>query len=131
MICSLQLVHLVEDVLRDLVRGRPERDALVLEVEQRVGAALEGALLGRLDGLEDRHVDALDRAREDVRAEVGLVLVDADPPLALLLRRVESAEAAAAGDLEHDLGALRDLVQRDLLALVLRDEVLREPDEEP
>jgi hypothetical protein len=108
----------------------PDGDALVLEVEQRVGSALVGALLDRLDGVEDRHVDALDRAREDVRAEVGLVLVDPDPPLPLLLGRVEGAEATPAGNLEDGLRALGDLVQRELLALVLRAEVLREPDED-
>ena len=43
---------------------------------------------------------------------------------ALLLGRVERAEAALAGDLEDDLRALRDLVERELLAEVLLDEVL-------
>ena len=57
-------------------------------------------------------------------AEVGLVGVDADALLALLLGRVQRAEAALAGDLEHDARALRDLVERDLLALRLVDEVL-------
>ena len=56
---------------------------------------------------------------------VGLVGVDADAPGGLLLRRVEGAEAAAAGNLEHDVGALRDLVECDVLALVLCGEVLR------
>ena len=46
---------------------------------------------------------------------------------ALLLSRVERAEAAAAGHLEDDLRAPRDLVERDLLALRLVDEVLRVP----
>ena len=43
----------------------------------------------------------------------------------LLLGRVEDAEAAAAGNLEHDVRALRDLVQRQVLARVLGGEVLR------
>ena len=46
------------------------------------------------------------------------------PTTALLLGRVERAEAALAGDLEDDLRALRDLVERELLAEVLLDEVL-------
>ena len=58
-------------------------------------------------------------------AEVALVGVDADALHALLLGRVERAEAALAGDLEDDLRALRDLVERELLALRLVDEVLR------
>ena len=81
-------------------------------------------LFAGLLGLEDRHVDLLHGARQDVPAEVRLVGVHADAPAALLLRR-EDAEAALAGDLEDDLRALRDLVQRDLLALGLIAEVLR------
>ena len=60
-----------------------------------------------------------------MRAEVGLVGVDADAPDALLLRGVERAEPAASRDLEDDDRAARDLVQRDLLALRLVREVLR------
>ena len=59
-----------------------------------------------------------------MRAEEALVGVDADPPHALGLRGVERAEAAATGDLEDDVGAGRDLVERDLLALRLGAEVL-------
>ncbi len=55
----------------------------------------------------------------------ALVGVDADAPDALLLRRVERAEAAAARDLEDDDRARGDLVERDLLALRLVLEVLR------
>src|ERR671933_2485488 len=99
-------------------------DAVVGHGVQGVGAALEGALLGRLDLLEDRHVDLLERACEDLRAEVGLVGVDADRLHALLLGGVDRPEPALPGDLEHDLRALRDLVERDLLALRLVDEVL-------
>src|SRR5215210_3780830 len=121
----LELVDLVENVLRHLVARLAERDALVLQVEDRVGPALERPLLHGLRRVVHGRVDALDRARQDVRPEVRLVAVDADAPLPLLLRGVERAEPAAAGDLEHDLRALRDLVERDLLALVLRDEVLR------
>ena len=83
------------------------------------------AVLDRLDRQEDGRVDALLRAREDVRAEERLVGVDADPPALALTGRVERAEAAAAGDLEDHVRAARDLVQRQLLALRLVVPVLR------
>ena len=57
--------------------------------------------------------------------DVALVGVDADGLDVLLLGRVERAEAALARDREDDLRALVDLVERDLLALRLVDEVLR------
>jgi hypothetical protein len=60
-----------------------------------------------------------------VVAQEALVGVDADALGALLLGRVERAEAALAGDLEDDRGAVVELVERDLLALGLVDEVLR------
>ena len=59
-----------------------------------------------------------------MRTEVGLVAVDADAPYALVLGRREGAEAAAAGHLEDDLRALGDLVERELLARRLLDELL-------
>ena len=102
-----------------------EADAAALDAGDDVGAALELAVLGALDRVEHGHVDLLQGRGEDVRAEVGLVGVDADALDALLLGRVERAEAALAGHLEDDLRALRDLVERDLLALRLVDEVLR------
>ena len=55
----------------------------------------------------------------------GLVGVDADREDALLQGGVERPQAAEAGDLEHDVGALRDVVERDLLAQRLVDEVVR------
>src|SRR4051794_4281772 len=102
-----------------------DADAIALQVGDDVGAALVGVVLGGLDRVEHRDVDLLQRARDDLRAEVGLVGVDADRLDALLLRRVDRAEAAGARDLEDDLRALGDLVERDLLALVLRGEALR------
>src|ERR687897_141323 len=126
----LDLVHPVDELLRNLRAGLADPDALVLEVEDRVGAALELPVHHRFGGQEHRLVDALDGAREDVLAETRLVAIDADPPLVALLRRVERAEAAPAGHLEDDLRALCDLVERDLLALVLRDEVLRIADQD-
>src|SRR5690349_14241706 len=124
----------VLDLLGDLVdlllvllaggRDLAEADAARLDVEHRVGAALEGAVLDGLGRVEDGHVDLLQGAGDDVVAEVALVGVDADAHDALLLGGVERAEAALAGDLEDDLRALRDLVERELLAEVLLDEVL-------
>src|SRR4051794_24030110 len=118
------LVHLVL-VLGALRGDLAQADAAGLDVEHLVRAALEGAVLGGLDRVVDGHVDLLQGAREDLRTEVALVGVDADALDALLLGGVERAEAALAGDLEDDLRALGDLVERDLLALRLVDEVLR------
>src|SRR5215212_5853939 len=123
----LDLLHHLVDLLLVLraVRGDlAEADAAGLDIEHGVRAALEGAVLDRLDRVEDGHVDLLQRAGDDVRAEVALVGVDADALHALLLGRVKRAETALAGDLEDDLRALRDLVERELLAEVLLDEVL-------
>src|SRR5215208_1822161 len=123
----LDLLHHLVDlllVLRALRGDLAEADAAGLDVEHGVRAALEGAVLDRLDRVVDGHVDLLEGARDDVRAEVALVGIDADALDVLLLRRVERAEAALAGDLEDDLRALRDLVERELLAEVLLDEVL-------
>src|SRR5262245_53137348 len=90
----LEVVDLVDDVLGNLGRDLPDGDAAVGEVEDRVLAALEGAVRDGLDGVEDRGVHPLHRAGEDVRSEVGLVAVHADPPDALVGRRVERPEAA-------------------------------------
>src|ERR671911_577962 len=43
------------------------------DVEDAVGAGLERVVLPRLDRVEDRRVDALHRAGQDVLAEEGLV----------------------------------------------------------
>src|SRR5215216_640534 len=126
-LARLDLLHHLVDlllVLRALRRDLAEADTARLDVEHGVRAALEGAVLDRLDRVVDGHVDLLEGARDDVRAEVALVGIDADALDVLLLRRVERAEAALAGDLEDDLRALRDLVERELLAEVLLDEVL-------
>src|SRR5215213_4469527 len=103
-LARLDLLHDLVDlllVLRALRGDLAEADAAGLDVEHGVRAALERAVLDRLDRVEDGHVDLLQGARDDVRAE-----------------------AALAGDLEDDLRALRDLVERELLAEVLLDEVL-------
>src|SRR4051812_1617751 len=120
----LDLVDLV-GVLLALGVHLAEAHAAVLEVEQLVRAALERAVLHRLDRVEHRDVDLLLGRGQDVAAEVALVGVHADALEALLLGGVERAETALAGNLEDDLRALGDLVEGDLLALRLVDEVLR------
>src|SRR3954471_2016773 len=112
-------------VLRAGLADLADPDAVVRDGVERVRPALVLVLLDGEDLLEDRHVDLLQRAREHLRAEVGLVGVYADCLHALLLGRVDGAEPALAGDLEDDLRALGDLVERDPLALRLVDEVLR------
>src|SRR4029079_7478707 len=111
----------------DLAQG----DAAVLQVERDVPAADQRAVLGRLDGEIDPSVHPLDRAGQDVRAEVRLVDVDAVAPDLLLLRRLERAQATGAGDREDDVRARGDLILRDRLALVLLGEGLRVADQHP
>ena len=117
----------------DLGDGRPghgrrdhaDPDRARGDVEDRVLAAVEAAVDDLLHRLEDGLVHLLQRARGDVLAEVRLVGVDADPAHVLLLRGREGAEPALARDLEDHVGAAGDLVERELLALRLVDEVLR------
>ena len=110
---------------RHLRADLAEADAVVLEAEDGVRPAGELAVQHLLDRRVDRGVDALHRARQHLRAEIRLVGVDADPPHVALLRGVEHAEPAAARDLEDDVRARGDLVQRGRLALRLVDPVLR------
>jgi hypothetical protein len=102
-----------------------EADASGLDVEHRVLAGLERPGLDLLGGVEHRDVDLLERRRHHVGVDVALVGVHADALDVLLLGGVERAESALTGDREDDLRALVDLVERDLLALRLIDEVLR------
>src|SRR3954470_7023087 len=127
-VAALDLIHDRLDLVGVLLPRRADLadpDAVVVQVGDHVGAALVAVVLDGLDRVEDRDVDLLQRARDDLRAEVGLVGVDADRLYALLLGRVDRAETARAGHLEDDLRALGDLIERDLLALVLRGEALR------
>src|SRR5262249_28946828 len=118
------LIDLLDLRLGDLRGDLADADPVVLQSEDDV-AALELAVDDELDRVVDGGVDALDRAGEDVRPEERLVGVDADPPDALLLRRVERAQAAAAGHLEDHARALLNLIEGNLLALGLVGEVLR------
>ena len=91
-----------------------------------VRAALERRLLDAdFDRLEDGDVDGFSALVRMWSPSERLVGVDADAADPFLAGGVERAETAAARDLEDDVGALRDLVERDLLALRLVDEVLR------
>src|SRR5215216_2605801 len=92
---------------------RAEADTAVPEGEAGRATGLERPARELLDGVEHGHVQPLHRARQDVPAQMGLVDIDADAPNALLLRRVEGAEATGAGHLEHDSRSLRDLAQGD------------------
>src|SRR5690349_18752789 len=65
-------------VLRADLADLADPDAVVRDGVQRVGPALVLVLLDGQDLLEDGHVDLLQRAREHLRAEVGLVGVHAD-----------------------------------------------------
>src|SRR5918912_1730259 len=116
---ALQRVHLGDVRLRHLLADLAEPEAAVLERERHVRPALELAVLRCADDADHPQVDPLHRAREDVRPEVRLVDVHADAPDLLLLRRLQRAEPARAGDVEDDLRARGDLVQRERLALVL------------
>ena len=102
-----------------------ETDTVLVEAEDAVAAALERPFCERLDRQEDRRVDALQGARQDVRAEERLVCVDTDPPHLLLTGRIERTETAPAGDLEDDPRTVRDLREGQLLALGLVVPVLR------
>ena len=124
LICSSTSFDLV-GVLAARGVGLADPDAAGLGVEDRVLAGLEAAVLDLLGGDEHGVLDLLERRGHHVIAQIALVGVDADALHALLLGGVERAEAALAGHGEDDLGALGDLVERDLLALRLVDEVLR------
>src|SRR6185436_21115376 len=100
-------------------------DAAVRDIEERVPSAAELSVENGCHRFEHRHVDLLGRAREDVRAEERPVGVDAYSPQAPVLRGLEGTEAAARGGLEHDLRAVVDLVQRELLAFRRVAELLR------
>src|SRR3954465_8282584 len=78
-LARLDLLHDLVDlllVLGALGRDLAEADAARLDVEHRVGTALERTVLDGLDRVEDGHVDLLQGARDDVRTEVALVGVD-------------------------------------------------------
>src|SRR3954453_13858168 len=88
-------VRLIDEILRHVLRDGAERHAVLGEAVRVVGAALERAVLRRLDGEEDGGLDALHGRGEHLRADRRLVGVDADAPDLLITRRLEGAETAA------------------------------------
>src|SRR5262249_17210837 len=95
---------------RHLRADLADRDAAVLQIEDEIVARRERPVLDGLDEAEHAEIDALHRARQDVRAEVRLVDVDAVTPDPGLLGRRQRAEAARARNREHDLRTGLDLV---------------------
>ena len=87
MICCFSAFISSIDLLRHLRLILPRATPSFARLKIASSPPLNVAVLDRLDRVEDRVVDALDRAGQDVRAEVGLVAVDADAPDALLLGR--------------------------------------------
>src|SRR5438105_1716141 len=131
----LDLADHVIECAGDVRRHRREAtidhvtNAVVREAEGG-NAAREAVVMLLLDGGVNRRVDALQRAgnyrlvhRLSVRG--SLVGVDADAPDALFARFGEDAVATAARDLEHDVGAFRNLVGGDARALRWVSEIVR------
>src|SRR5439155_17351989 len=119
----LDLVHRGDEPLRHGRVDPADAHAVVGERELQVAVALELAGLRRLDHVEDAEVNVLDAARQHTLGVLVLVLVDPDAPDVMLGRSGQRAETAAAGDLEQNLRALRDLVLGHRLAEVRLDEV--------
>ena len=107
--------------------GRPDLadpDTAVVDVLLQVARELAGHQV--LDRREHARVDLLlGRRQHEGRREVALVGVDADHLGLRRHTRGDHAQPASAGDLEHDLRARVDLVERKLLARGLIREVLR------
>ena len=124
-ICLMSAFDLDPDVVRYGAVDALDAGALLVDAEQEIVAAAELVVHDLADDVDDRDVDALGRRGEQLLGAdlQRLVGVDADPPVALVARRVDGAEAALARDLEDDVRALCDLLLGEALALVLRDEV--------
>ena len=88
---------------RHLRADLPQRDDTFAQPEERVAATLEPSADELLDYPVDDDVETLQGAREHMRAERGLILVDADSPDASVPCGGERAEPAATGDVEHDV----------------------------
>src|SRR6266699_3382298 len=80
--------HFGTDGRRDLRAPLAVADAVLGRAEDDVGAALQRAGLPGADRRVDRHVDLLEGAGHDVRAQVALVGVDADAEVTFPLRGV-------------------------------------------
>ncbi len=112
------------DGLWDDGAERSEPEAAVAKREGGGAAGLKPPAIELLDRGEDGDVEPLDRARQHVRAEAGLVDVDADRPDVLLPRRLEGPQAARARHLEYDTGSPGDLAEGNGLAFRRIAEVL-------
>src|SRR4051812_49774386 len=77
---GLDLVHLDDERPRDLCADLADALEAVLERAVEVPATPEGAVLDRHVEAVGRDVDLLGAGRQDVRAEVGLVGVNPNPP---------------------------------------------------
>ena len=84
---------------------------------EALDATLERIVLDVLDGIVGGNIDPLQRAGDDRLVNVFLIGVDADAPDAIFPGLGQHPVTAAAGDLEHDVRALRDLVGGDSRAL--------------
>src|SRR5262245_35624599 len=98
------LVDLGLNVGGDVDIALGEADAVVRQAEGR-DAGLEAAIVDALDRVVGRGVHTLDRAGDDRRRGRALVGVNADAVDALVLRRGQHAQAAAAGYLEDHVRA--------------------------
>ena len=132
MISSAKALTAAYQPLSALLLSEPIYQAMKVEADKigvfghgYIVARGERAVHGVLDRVEHRHVDLLLGRGEDVGAQVRLVCIDPDALKALPLGGRQRAQTASAGHLEDDLRTLRDLVQRDFLALGLVGEVLR------
>src|ERR1700730_8601123 len=118
------LQNLLHVGLRHFRADLAETDPVVRQPEDGVRPARELVVEHLLDRRVDRDVDALQRARQHLLAEIRLVCVDAYPPHVPFLRGIEHTEPAATGDLEDDVRAGGDLIQCGRFALGLVDPVL-------
>ena len=92
-------------------------DAVVLEAEH-LDAGLPGAVLGRLERIVGRDVDALQHRGQDLAGEEAvLVGVDADAELAGVGGGLQHALAGRAGGRVDDVGAAIDLRLGEFAAL--------------
>src|SRR5262245_39451240 len=109
------LLHLRGDQLAVVLVDRVADPAL--GHAQVADTGLPRPVLGALEGLVDREVDALDHRGED-RAGVDVVLVGVHPDgqLPLVLGGLEHAEPGGAGGRVHDVGAAIELTAGQLPA---------------
>src|SRR5437660_662551 len=126
---TLDLVQLGLDVVWQLEVVDRVPGAVIGDAEGQ-GSALELAVDDVLDRRVGGHVHLLEGAGDDRWVGVLLVRVDADAVNARLARRLQHAEAAAARNLEQDVGLSGYLAAGDVLALGRVGEIVRVPDQD-